>query len=41
MKLVLGAEGGFSSNPQDPGGALGITHKTLERWRQRRARTSP
>ena len=32
---VLRHEGGFADHPSDPGGAtnLGITHKTLARWR--------
>lgn len=32
---VLRHEGGYADHPQDPGGAtnLGITHKTLARWR--------
>ncbi|WEK02770.1 MAG: glycoside hydrolase family 108 protein [Candidatus Devosia phytovorans] len=33
---VLRHEGGYADHPQDPGGAtsMGITHKTLARWRQ-------
>jgi lysozyme family protein len=33
---VLRHEGGYADHPSDPGGAtnLGITHKTLARWRQ-------
>lgn len=33
---VLRHEGGYADHPADPGGAtnLGITHKTLARWRQ-------
>nr|WP_314261333.1 glycoside hydrolase family 108 protein [uncultured Devosia sp.] len=33
---VLRHEGGYADHPQDPGGAtnLGITHKTLARWRE-------
>src|SRR5215510_8682769 len=33
---VLQFEGGFADHPRDPGGAtnMGITHKTLARWRK-------
>lgn len=33
---VLAREGGYVDNPADPGGAtnMGITHKTLARWRR-------
>lgn len=32
---VLRQEGGYVDHPSDPGGAtnMGITHKTLARWR--------
>jgi lysozyme family protein len=37
LAIVLGHEGGFSNDPQDPGGAtnLGITRTTLAAWRGR------
>ncbi|MDP2782892.1 MAG: glycosyl hydrolase 108 family protein [Devosia sp.] len=36
LDLVLQQEGGYADHPSDPGGAtnLGITRKTLARWRQ-------
>ena len=36
LEQVLKHEGGFADHPKDPGGAtnLGITHKTLARWRK-------
>jgi len=36
LKVVLAHEGGYVDHPADPGGAtnMGITHKTLARWRQ-------
>lgn len=35
LALVLGAEGGFVDNPDDPGGAtnLGVTQATYDKWR--------
>lgn len=35
LKRVLAHEGGYGDHPADPGGAtnMGITHKTLARWR--------
>ena len=37
LAIVLGHEGGFVNDPQDPGGAtnLGITRETLASWRGR------
>lgn len=36
LEHVLAHEGGYADHPKDPGGAtnLGITHKTLARWRK-------
>ncbi|MBU1305510.1 MAG: hypothetical protein KKF33_08320 [Alphaproteobacteria bacterium] len=36
LEVVLAQEGGYADHPADPGGAtnLGITRKTLARWRQ-------
>jgi lysozyme family protein len=36
LSEVLGHEGGYVDHPSDPGGAtnMGITHKTLARWRK-------
>ena len=36
LPLVLAHEGGYVDHPSDPGGAtnLGITRKTLARWRK-------
>jgi lysozyme family protein len=36
LEFVLKQEGGYADHPKDPGGAtnLGITRKTLARWRQ-------
>ena len=33
---ILAFEGGYADHPKDPGGAtnMGITHKTLARWRK-------
>jgi lysozyme family protein len=39
LEFTLKREGGYSFNPQDPGGAtnMGITRATLSRWLQRNA----
>ena len=42
LKLVLGAEGKFSDNPADPGGATmyGVTQRVYDNWRKSRGLTA-